>query len=180
LTNHKGPRTSDHYQFKSAMRYYFLWTVGLTALTLLLSGCFDDGGSGGDDSSSPAQPIAGTWFVRDSTDVTIPESAQEVLDLSNFRITVTPTLTRVNYTTAGSTPAVFPPQGTLVIDDDADFRAGTEVLRQPDLVIMDMILPEDTTLRIEFNIGMDSSIPTENSRVARIEGGYVFVLRKQE
>jgi hypothetical protein len=162
------------------MRYYFSWAVGLTALTLLLSGCFDDGGSGGNDSSSPAQAIAGTWFVRDSTDVTIPESAREVLDLTNFRITVTPTLTRVNYTTAGSTPAVFPPQGTLVVDDDADFRAGAEVLRQPDLVVMDMIVPEDTTLRIEFNIGMDSSIPANNSRVARIEGGYVFVLRKQE
>jgi len=162
------------------MKYYFSWTASLTALTLLFSGCFDDSSGEGNDSSSPAQPIAGTWFVRDSTDVTIPESAQDLLDLSNFRLTVTPTLTRVNYTTAGSTPAVFPPQGTLVVDDDADFRAETDVLRQPDLVVMDMILPEDTTLRIEFNIGMDSSIPVENSRVSRIEGGYVFVLRKQE
>ena len=158
------------------MKYYFSWI----AITLVFSGCFNVGSGVDNETSSPAQAIAGTWFVRDSTDVTIPESAQDVLDLSNFRITITPTITRVNYTTAGSTPAVFPPQGTLVVDDDADFRAGTDVLRQPDLVTMNMTLPQDTVLEITFSIGMDSNIPAENSRVARIEGGYEFKLRKQE
>ena len=128
----------------------------------------------------PSQAIAGTWFVRDSTDVTVPENAQDLLDLRDFRLTVTPSLTRVDYTTTGSSPAVFPPQGTLVVNAEADFEAGTEVLRQPDLVLMDMILLEDTTLRIAFTIGTDSSVPADNSRISRIGGGYTFMLTKQE
>ncbi|MGB3587898.1 MAG: hypothetical protein WBA23_15225 [Tunicatimonas sp.] len=153
-------------------------------------GCKENNGTNGGDEVVAGQEIAGIWFIRDTTDVvvnlTTPEGVEKQVkagDFAGFRITITPRLSEVAYTTQGTiSPAIFPPQGTLVVEESDDFLVGAQVIRQPDLVPMDIQLFEADTAYIEigFSVGGDSSIPAGNSRVSGISGGYQLTLIKQQ
>lgn len=153
-------------------------------------GCKENNGTNGGDEVATGQAIAGTWFVRDTTDAIVPQTAPdgvekqvEAGDFAGFRITITPSLSEVAYITQGTvSPAIFPPQGTLVVEESDDFTAGAEVIRQPDLVPMTIQLFEADTAYIEvnFSVGRDSSIPASNSRRAGISGAYQLTMIKQQ
>ncbi|MEM6844421.1 MAG: hypothetical protein AAF632_19535 [Bacteroidota bacterium] len=167
----------------------------ILALLLLiyasLWSCKENGIGGGNDGEVvPGQAIAGTWFVRDTTDAVVDlltfegvEEQVEPGDFVGFRLTITPSLSEVAYITQGNvSPVIFPPQGTLVIEESDDFSVGAEVIRQPDLVPMNIQLFEADTasLQITFSAGLDSSIPGDNSRASGISGDYQLTMTRQQ
>ena len=160
------------------MNYRNQWMAFLMAFSLLLTwGCKDDTGTDDDDEVVPGQAIAGTWSVGEDGSVTGPTADQ----FEDFQLTITALASRVTYSALGNgNKIVFPDAGTLEVESRDNFSAGAEVIRQPDLLPMNMTLNEsDTTLRIEFRISADSYAPDNNSRVMGIEGDYVFNLKKQ-
>lgn len=155
-----------------------LWIICLTAFALVLAwGCKEDSGTDNGGEVVPGQAISGTWAITDPSNV----SGKAADQFENFQLTVTVLASRVSYSALGnSNKIVFPDAGTLEVEASDNFVTGAEVIRQPDLLPMHMMLNEnDSTLRIEFEISADSYLPANNSRVAGIDGGYTFILKKQ-
>jgi len=156
---------------------------------LVVGSCKENNGTDDGDEVVIGQAIAGTWSVRDTTDVIVPQTAPGTVekqvapgDFVGFRLIITPSLSEVAYTTQGTiSPVIFPPQGTLVVEESDDFLEGAQVIRQPDLVPMTIQLFEADTasLQIKFSIGRDSYTPAGNSRTFGISGGYQLTLIKQ-
>ncbi|WKN41519.1 hypothetical protein [Tunicatimonas pelagia] len=165
-------------------------TLLLFLLAISIWGCRENDDSGGGNEVVPGQAIAGTWLVRDTTDAVVDldtppgiEAQVEAGDFAGFRLTITPTLSEVAYISQGNiSPAIFPPQGTLVIEESDNFSVGAEVIRQPDLVPLTIQLFEADTasLQITFSAGLNSSIPTDNSRISGISGSYQLTMTKQQ
>ena len=149
----------------------------------LIWGCKEDGGSNG-GGTVPGQAISGIWAINDTADAVVPEGEQKITeagDFVGFRLTITPSLDEVAYTTQGTiSPVIFPAQGRLEVEEEDDFQAGAEVVRYPDLVPMNMTVYEADSLLVEFSIDFDSSIPAENSRQLGITGSYRLWFMKQQ
>ena len=161
----------------------------LSLLSLLfVCGCEVGDDPGGGDEVVPGQAIAGTWFVEDTVDANVPQTQPGGVDKQieagafvGFRITITPSVSEVAYVTQGNiSPVIFPPQGTLVVEESDDFAVGAEITRQPDLIPMTVQVFESDSLQIEFAVGGDSSIPANNSREAGISGNYRLMMMRQQ
>ena len=153
-------------------------TVAVFSLLLTL-GC-----GGGDDNPTPGEvpgeAIAATWVQNEAGDVTGGPAAA---DFTNFEITISTTTTpgELDFSARNTNTLVFPNSGTFILPENATFAPGVAVqVTQRDGREVDMTLTADNQLRMVFLVDSNSSIPTDNSRVAEIGGTYTFLLDKQE
>lgn len=152
-------------------------TVAVFSLLLTL-GC--GGGEDPGPDGVPGAAIVATWVQDDAGDVTGGPAAA---DFTNFEITISTTTTprELSYTTRNTNTLVFPNSGKFILPENAAFTPGVAVqVTQTDGTTVDLTLTADNQLRMVVFVESNSSIPTENSRIAEIGGTYTFLLDKQE
>lgn len=155
------------------MKYANKLVATVTILsTLLTLGC--GGGEDPGPDGVPGENLVATWEQG-----TITGEAAETFEDFSITINTTNTPGQLNYTTRNTNTLVFPNSGTFTLPDNPNFSTGAQVTRDNDVQV-DVTLTADDKLRLEFTIDSNSSIPTENSRTAQIDGPYTFLLDKQE
>lgn len=152
-------------------------TVAVFSL-LLTFGC--GGGEEPTPDGVPGEALAATWVQDEAGDVTGGPAAE---DFTAFEITISTTTTPgvLDYTTQGTNTLVFPNRGTFTLPENPNFAPGNtvQVTRDTDKAV-DVTVTADNQLRMVFIVDSNSSIPTDNSRVAEIGGTYTFLLDKKE
>ena len=152
-------------------------TVAVFSLLLTL-GC--GGGEEPTPDGVPGEAIAATWVQNEPGDVTGGPAAAE---FTAFEITINTTNTpgELSYTAQNTNTLVFPNSGTLTLPENATFSPGVSVqATQSDGTPIELALTADDQLRMVVEVASDSSIPTDNSRIAEIGGTYTFLLDKKE
>jgi len=152
------------------MKYLrFLVITGFLAGFSLMIGC------GGDDTPdiTPEQEqiekLTATWAI---SNVTL-DGADRSADWTGFTLTATGTLT---YSTTNSgDDNVWPTSGTWSFAGTEG--AGLNVLNRSDGVTVNIDAITETSLDLSFTFALAS--PNKESRVASIEGDWVFELTKQ-
>ena len=161
-------------QMTDFMKYTNKLLATIAALSLLViigcSGGEDPPGPGTED-EIPGEEITGTWVQG-----TITGPAQETFTDFSIAIGTTSTSGQLSYTTQNTNTLVFPSSGTFTLPDNPNFDNGAQVTRE-DGVKVDISLVNNQ-LRMVLTVDADSSVPSDNSRVAEVSGEYTFLLDK--
>ncbi len=161
------------------MKYANKLVATVAVFSLLLTfGC--GGGEDPGPDGVPGEAIVATWFQNEAGDVTGGPAAA---DFTAFEITISTTTTpgRLDYTTQGTNTLIFPNKGTFTLPENPAFTPGSTVqVTREDGKAVDVTVTADSQLRMVFLVDSNSSIPTENSRIAEIGGTYTFLLDKRE
>lgn len=155
------------------MKYASKLIATIAIFSMLLTfGC-----GGGEDPAPggvPGETLVATWVQG-----TITGAAAETFEDFSITINTTNTPGELTYTTQNTNTLVFPNSGTFILPENPDFSTGAQVSRDNEVQV-DITLTPENKLRLEFAINSNSSVPTNNSRTAQIDGPYTFLLDKQE
>ena len=161
------------------MKYANKLSATIIAFSLLcVIGCGgDDNPTPGPEDQVPGQEITGTWMQNEAGDVTGP-AAETFTDFS-ITINTTSTPGRLDYTTQNTNTLIFPSSGNFTLPDTPNFaNTNTVQVTREDGVKVDITLVNENQLRMQLTIEADSSVPSDDSRMAEIGGEYTFELDK--
>lgn len=157
------------------MKYANKLFATIAALSVLVMiGC-----SGGEDPTPDPDPdnkVPGEEITFKWVQGTITGPASDTFTDFSISIGTTNTAGQLSYTTENTNTLVFPSRGSFTLPDNPNFATGAQVTREDGVPVDVRIV--DGKLEMKLTVDANSSIPTNDSRIAEVSGEYTFTLDK--